>query len=211
MEAIKLMEKDIKGKMLNLSVLDKDKTVLIIIDMVNGFVYDGSLSSSRVAGIVKNIVELNEKTGKIKKVFFIDSHDKNSSEFKNFPVHCVNDTEEALLIPELTVYANDENSVCIRKNSTNGFNNNIFREWFLNNIGEIDNYIVTGCVTDICVLQFTLSLKAFLNDENKSKRVIVPVNCVETYDGGSHDGDLMNLFALYNMHTSGVEIVEKID
>ncbi len=54
MEALKNIENDLKGKTIELSEFEKDKTVLIVIDMVNGFVYSGPLSSPRVAGIVKN-------------------------------------------------------------------------------------------------------------------------------------------------------------
>lgn len=43
------------------------------------------------------------------------------------------------------------------------------------------------------------------------KRIIVPMNAVETFDLGAHNGDLMNLFALYNMHTCGIEVYDKIN
>jgi nicotinamidase-related amidase len=212
MEALKKIENDLKGKNIELSEFDKDKTVLIVIDMVNGFVYSGPLSSPRVAGIVNNIVELNKKTNGFKKVFFMDSHEENSKEFGSFPLHCIKGSHEAELIPELKKDVSEgPDTLCIHKNSTNGFNSNIFKQWLEKNMDEVDNYIITGCVTDICVLQFALSLKAYFNENNKSKRIVVPKDCVETYDGGSHDGDLMNLFALYNMHTSGIEIADKIN
>jgi nicotinamidase-related amidase len=212
MEALKKIENDLKRKNIELSEFDKDKTVLIVIDMVNGFVYSGPLSSPRVAGIVNNIVELNEKTNGFKKVFFMDSHEENSKEFCSFPLHCIKGSHEAELIPELKKDVSEgPDTLYIHKNSTNGFYSNIFKQWLEKNMDEVDNYIITGCVTDICVLQFVLSLKAYFNENNKSKRIVVPKDCVETYDGGSHDGDLMNLFALYNMHTSGIEIADKIN
>ena len=86
-----------------------------------------------------------------------------------------------------------------------------FQEWLKKYENEVDNFIVSGCVTDICVLQFTLSLRAYFNENNKDKRIIVPMDCVETYEVGSHDGNLMNLFALYNMHINGIEVAEKIN
>ena len=39
---------------------------------------------------------------------------------------------------------------------------------------EIDAYIITGCCSDICVLQFALTLKTYLNAQNIDKKVIVP-------------------------------------
>lgn len=211
MDALKVIENEIKGKSVELTSLKKEKTALITIDMVNGFVYTGPLSSPRVASIVDNIVSLNERTKGYKKVFFIDSHDEECAEFNSFPLHCLRNTEEANLIQELIPFTKEQDSICIEKNSTNGFNNNNFQEWLNKHIDIIDNYIIIGCVTDICVLQFTLSLKSYFNDRNINKRILVPINAVETYDGGSHDGYLMNLFALYNMHTSGIEIVDKIN
>lgn len=212
MEALKKIENDLTGKTIDLSEIDKDKTVLIVVDMVNGFVNSGPLSSPRVAGIAKNIAELNEKTKGFKKVFFQDSHEENSKEFGSFPQHCISGSNEAELIPELkTEFSEGPETLYIHKNSTNGFNTVEFQKWLEENIDKVNNYIITGCVTDICVLQLALSLKAYFNQVNMNKRIIVPKDCVETYDGGSHDGYLMNLFALYNMHTNGIEIADKIN
>lgn len=47
--------------------------------------------------------------------------------------------------------------------------------------------------------------------QNKKARVIVPVNTVETYDLGLHDGDLMNIMALYNMMINGIEVVAGVE
>lgn len=204
------IEQELRGRTIELKSLDKDKTALFVVDMVVGFVYSGALSSPRVAAIVNNIAELNEKTKGFKKMFFLDSHEENSQEFKYFPQHCVKKTEEAKLIPELKLAKDDPNIYFAEKNSTNGFHSSVFQDWLEKNEDMVDNYIITGCVTDICILQFALSLKSYFNEKNIDKRIIIPKNCVETFDGGSHDGYLMNLFALYNMHVSGIEIVDKI-
>jgi hypothetical protein len=46
--------------------------------------------------------------------------------------------------------------------------------------------------------------------QNKNYRVIVPVNAVETYDFGMHNGDLVNVMALYNMIINGIEVVKEV-
>lgn len=212
MDIIKEIENELKGETIDLCSINKEKTALITVDMVNGFVYSGALSSPRVASIVNNIVEINKKAEHIKKVFFVDSHEEASIEFSSFPKHCLKNTHEADLIHELKPFLSQEkNAVCIEKNSTNGFMSNDFKEWLNKNMHETDNYIVVGCVTDICVLQFALSLKAYFNEENLNKRIIVPIDCVHTFDGGTHKADLMNLFALYNMKLCGIEVVDKIN
>ncbi len=212
MEAIKKMEEELRGKTIELSSLDKEKTALFVVDMVNGFVYSGALASPRVANKVQNIVDLNKRMKGYKKVFFLDTHDENSLEFRSFPMHCIKGEKEAELIDELkSEDSQGEETFYIEKNSTNGFHAEGFKAWIKNYEDKVDNYVVTGCVTDICVLQFSLTLKSYFNENNKEKRIIVPVNTVETYSGGTHDGDLINLFSLYNMHTSGIEIADKIE
>ena len=211
MDAIKKIESELKGKTIELSSLDKDRTALFVVDMVNGFVYSGALASPRVAAIVENVVDLNKKMKGYKKVFFLDTHDENSLEFRSFPMHCIKGEFEAELIPELkTKDSEGQETFYIEKNSTNGFHADGFKQWIKTYEDKVDNYVITGCVTDICVLQFALTLKTYFNEKNKSVRLIVPANTVETYEVGSHDGDLINLFALYNMHISGIEIVDKI-
>lgn len=211
MEALKKIEEELKGKEIDLSSLDKDRTVLLVVDMVNGFVYSGALASPRVAAKVENIVELNKKMKGYKKMFFLDTHSDDSKEFCSFPPHCIKGEKEAELIPELmTEDSEGQETYYIEKNSTNGFHAEGFKEWLNKYEDEVDNFIITGCVTDICILQFSLTLKSYFNEKNKEKRLIVPANMVETYEGGSHDGDLINLFSLYNMHTSGIEIVDRV-
>ena len=47
--------------------------------------------------------------------------------------------------------------------------------------------------------------------ENQRRRVIVPMNGVETYDANEHDGDTLHNMALYIMYINGVDIVESIN
>ena len=61
--------------------------------------------------------------------------------------------------------------------------------------------------------QLALTLKAFFNESNIKSRIIIPIRGVETFnlEGTNHDGDLMNLFALYNMKINGIELVTNIE
>jgi len=138
MDALEMMEKELKGNTIDLSKLNKDKTALFVVDMVNGFVYTGPLSSPRVAAIAKNVAELNEKTKGYKKVFFLDSHEEQSQEFSSFPLHCLKGTIEAELIPELKTEASEgQETLYIEKNSTNGFNSKEFKNWFAKNMDKL--------------------------------------------------------------------------
>ena len=70
--------------------------------------------------------------------------------------------------------------------------------------------MVCGYVTDICCLQYSLSQRAYMNQENLEGRVSAVVNAMETYDlmAINHSRDLMNIFAFYNMKLNGIELVK---
>jgi nicotinamidase-related amidase len=198
-----------------LSVIDikdfsKKDTALVNVDIINGFCKEGNLSSDRVAEIIPEAVRLNEKFREFTRLYFIDKHDKTSEEFNAYIEHCISNTSEAEIIDELKKYI-DERAVVCNKNSVNGFFSIEFQNWFIKN-SSITNYIVIGDVTDICVLNFCLTLKTYFNEKNIKSRIIVPLSGVETFDLDvtDHDGDIMNLFALYNMRMNGIEIVEDI-
>lgn len=197
-------------KSLSMNALDSSKTALIVIDMVNGFAKTGNLYSDRVENIIPTVVDITKKFKNYTKLFIADTHDEKSVEFEAYLPHCIGD--ESQVIKELKVLY-DENSKEIPKNSTNGFLAPLFQEWFTKNKDTYNQYILIGDCTDICVLQFALSLKAYFNEHNQTSRIIVPLDAVETYhlDLNNHDGDLMNLFALYNMALNGIELVKTIE
>lgn len=186
-----------------------DDTVLINIDLINGFVKNGNLHSERVEMLIPKVVEYNNMFRQFQRIYVRDNHHNESLEFQYFPVHGVG--EESQIISELQEFIDDKATV-VTKNSTNGFLSRGFGEWLNNNYQDISNYILIGDCTDICILQFALSIKAFYNQWDIESRVIVPVDGVDTYDhkDSLHDGEVMNLFALYNMYINGIEIVKGI-
>ena len=205
------MQNEIKGKVIKLTDLPKEKTALVVMDMVNGFVHAGIMSSPRVEKIVDNIVSINERTLGYKKVFFLEQHDEDSIEFKIYARHCVKNSEEAELIPSLNCGATiNSNTTIIHKNSTNGFHAPEFKVWLHENESQIENYIIEGCSTDICVKHFTETLKTYFNEKNIDRRIIVPIDSVETFDFGTHDGDLMKVISLWEMKSNGIEVVDTI-
>jgi nicotinamidase-related amidase len=206
------MQKEISDKVVSLTDLPKDKTALIIVDMVNGFVHQGTLSSQRVVEIINTLVIINERTQGYKKIFFLDQHDENSVEFSNYPKHCLKGNLESELINELICQeaTSHNNTTMIPKNSTNGFHAPEFKVWLDNNEDIMENYIILGCEVDICVSHFATTLKTYFNQKNLHRRIIVPVDSVETFDFGNHDGDLMKVISLWEMQSNGIEIVASI-
>lgn len=194
---------------LKLRDLPNEETVLIIVDMINGFAREGALQSPRVEGLIPQITELSKECGKlgVKKIVFADCHTDESPEFSAYPAHCKCGTSESEVVDEIKSVGS---YLLINKNSTNGFIEDEFQKWLKNN-GKIKNFIVVGDCTDICVQQFVITLKTWFNMQNKNVRVIVPVNAVDTYDFEMHDADLMNVTAIYNMYGNGIEPVSEIE
>lgn len=191
-----------------LKELRSNQTALVIIDMVNGFAREGALQSPRVEELIPEITKLiracNELS--ITKLAFADCHTEVSPEFDAYPAHCLLGTHEGEIVDEIKAVGG---YTLIPKNSTNGFLEEEFQSWLKKN-QKIDTFIITGDCTDICIQQFAITLKTWFNLLNKKVRIIVPRNAVETYDLGLHDGDLMNVMALYNMMGNGIEVVNSL-
>lgn len=184
--------------------LQKEQTALVMVDMVNGFTKEGALSSPRVEGLIPEIATLSKACDKlqIKKLAFADCHTKASPEFDAYPEHCMAGTSEGEIVDELKGIGG---YTLIPKNSTNGFLEEAFQRWLQEN-EDVNTFIITGGCTNICISHFAITLKTWFNVQNRKVRVIVPINAVETYDLGLHDGDLMHVMALYNMMINGVEL-----
>lgn len=198
-----------KLPLVNLNDLEAGKTALVIVDMINGFAREGALQSPRVEALIPEITKLsNACTDKdIVKLAFADSHSDASPEFEAYPCHCKAGTSESEIVDEIKEIGG---YLLIPKNSTNGFLEVKFQEWLKAN-PQIDTFIVVGDCTDICVQQFAITLKTWFNMQDKKSRILVPINAVDTYDFGMHNGDLMHVVALYNMIGNGIEVVSSIN
>ena len=188
--------------------LDSNRSMLIMVDMINGFIKEGALSSPLIEDIIEPIKQLISSCNEvdIPVIAFVDSHTENSAEFSSYPIHCIEDTSESEIVEDLI---NDSNYIIIKKNSTNGFIEKVFQEKLITN-PQINTFVVVGCCTDICVMQFCLTLKTYFNSIDKNVDIIVPVNCVETFDLGNHESTLMNIMSLQLMQNAGIKLVKAI-
>lgn len=195
----------------NISWQDIKNTDIFVVDMINGFCKEGAMADRSIMDIVPNIKKVLSKYKKIDKnaYFFVDYHEDSAIEFKSFPVHCLKDSVESNVVNELKEYVN-ENKI-IHKNSTNGFHElTTYLDAFLNNQPEY--IIITGCCTDICVLQFALTLKTWLNAHNMDVDLILPLDCVDTYESGDsyHPADQFNQMAITLLQQAGIKIYKAI-
>ena len=167
-------------------------------DMLRGFLAEGySLYCGREArDIIPDVQRLLERELRQgSKIFYLcDHHLPDDPEFKMFPPHCVEGTEEAELIPELSQYPGE----IIPKRTFSSFYNTPLDK----RLKEIkpDTIVVCGVTTHICVLQ------AVIDARNRGYEVEVPVDCVASFDKKAH------FFALdYMEKVLGAKLIRPAD
>ena len=168
---------------------EKMKRILVIVDMVNGFVNEGALADKKINAITPNIVDLIQMGEFDDIIAFRDCHQKDDKEFKVYPPHCLAGTRESEMIEELKPYQND--FIDMPKRTTNGFICDSFKKYWQNVKNEQCEYVVTGCCTDICVKDFCDSLISGIAKSGNFSNVIVLKDCVATFDSPVHNAKEM--------------------
>lgn len=157
--------------------------VLIVVDMVNGFVYNGPLHDIECSKIIprqKEIIDDYLDNGDLV-VFIKDTHTKDSTEFSRMPIHCLENKDESELVPELREYVGRDNVITINKNSTSFNEAPEFRELITNlvNLKRVDEI---GVCTDICDFNGIMGLANRLNQENRDVSIYVHEDAVATFN-----------------------------
>jgi nicotinamidase-related amidase len=208
---------------LNTLVDDPQHIAIICVDVTNGFCHEGQLASPRVKGIIAPIVSLFEKawSAGVRHILLPqDTHEPQAVEFGQFPPHCVRGTAEAETVPEIKALPYYEHMVVMEKNSIHSGMNTHLNAWIAAH-PEVDTFIVVGDCTDLCTYQLAMHLRLEANARQLQRRVVVPADCVDTYDmpvdlaqkigALPHDADLLHAVFLYHMALNGVDVVSRIE
>lgn len=199
-----------------------ERIAIMSVDLIVGFCHMGPLSSPRVAGIlpaVRALFERANEAGISHVVLTQDTHRPDAEEFSSYPPHCIAGTDESRTAPELASLPFANEFTVVEKNSIASVIEPEFTNWE-ESYGPFTTYIVVGDCTDLCVYQAAMALKLRSVAQHLGQRIIIPANCVETYDisvdtareigAQPHDGDLLHHVFLHSMAQNGVEIVGRI-
>lgn len=198
-----------------------DRVALLIVDMVNGFCKEGALASPRVGALIEPVCRLLLDAGACgveRVLFFADTHPGDAREFAAFPPHCLAGTAEAEVVAELLVVPAAAQGEIVPKNSLCSV---WAGDWHQRLVAAGTRaVVVAGDCTDLCVYHLAMPLLLHANQAGYDLEVIVPANCVETYDlpvpmarsigAMPHDGDLLHKVFLYHMALNGVRVVASI-
>lgn len=188
--------------------MDKKETIIFSIDINNGFCRGGALYSPRTKALIPATVKfLAYALAKGYEVTaFTDCHGEDSPEFSVYPEHCLSTDAESRLVSELEFLYNSPKARVIPKNSTNGF-----FVIYPKAMEKYENFIISGCCTDICVYQFAITLKAYFNQRNLRKNVIAVSSLIDTFDMPGHNADEINSIFFTSMLANGIIVVDSIE
>lgn len=207
---------------LSAAITEPARTALCSVDLLEGFCYEGTLSSPRAAACVQPSAELFRRTyerGVRNFVSIQEWHSEHAEEFKAYGTHCVRGTREAELVHELASLPFARNIEIVHKNSLHTVIGTTMEQW-LEQHSLVDTFLIVGLCTDLCTYDLALDLKLRANSRDIPRRVIVPANCVNTYDLAAdvaqkrgavpHDADLAHAYFLYMMALNKIEVVSAI-
>lgn len=198
--------------------LKPENLAVISADLVNGFCYEGALASPRIAGVVEPSADLFKRAyslGVRQFVLVQEYHTHDAVEFAQFGPHCIRETEEAQTVEALASLPFADLFETIHKNSLHPALDTGMDEWLAQR-PDVNTFITVGDCTDLCLYQLVMHLKLGANARDKRVNVIVPADCVQTYDlpletaqqidAMPHDGDLMHAIFLYHMALNGAQV-----
>jgi nicotinamidase/pyrazinamidase len=159
--------------------------VVLVIDMTKAFMEPGHAlycgdNARKIIPNVRALLEREIKNG-AKVLFLNDHHDPDDLEFKMFPPHSIEGTEETNEIPELADFPGE----VIPKKRYSAF----YGTTLGTRLVELkpDKIIITGVCTDICVCHTTSDAR------DRDYEVEVPADCVASFDEDAHRFALVHM------------------
>jgi nicotinamidase-related amidase len=214
------------------------RTGLVIVDEVNGFATTGAgaLAPRTANAQVARMVEETDRLARdfaarnLPIVAFLDSHQPGRPE-PPYPPHCEKGSGEEELVPQLKWLEDCPRATLLRKDCINGFvgatelstGENWMVHW-VNNDG-LEAIVVVGICTDICVMDFVLTMLSARNHRMlpSLRHIVVYEPGCATYDlpketaialglpeTAAHPQDLTHHLGLYFMASRGAVLASTL-
>ncbi len=155
------------------------KKAVLVVDMLNDFTLDDAPlkvdENRKIIPNIKSLLESERKNG-TPIIYVCDAHDENDREFEIWPKHCIKGTKGAEVVEELKPQKED---FIVEKKTYDGFYNTNLNE-LLKSL-DVKKLIITGCVSNICILHTASS--AVL----RGYEVEIPLNCISSLDERSRE------------------------
>lgn len=215
---------------------------LVIVDPVCGFTREGNLADpEHMVPMVREIAaeyrRLRERLGdRLCVQIFMDAHEADIPE-PPYPPHCIRETDEELIDPELASLIDDLRVEFTQKDCINGFVGsmwqvgeinhweNWFVDWVLGN--EIQTLVFVGDCTDICVADLVLTTLSARNhgmftvidpDDDRQAYaeaitgmdIVVLETACETFEAPGHDREAWHHIGLAMMASRGAKIADQL-
>jgi nicotinamidase-related amidase len=211
---------------------------LVIVDEVNGF---ATVGAGYLAPPVENpqVIRMIAETDRLARAFsghnwpifaFLDTHMPGKAE-PPYPPHCEAGTDQENLVPALKWLEDDANATLVRKDCINGFvgaiapdGSNRAVDWV--NRHKLEQILVVGICTDICVMDFVLTFLSARNHDlmPSLKDILVYEAGCSTYDlpretaeksglpsHAAHPQDVTHYMGLYFMASRGAQLIDKVE
>ncbi len=213
------------------------RTGLVIVDEVNGFATVGAgnlappAANPQVARMVAETVSAGRRfqAAGWPILAFLDTHEPGKPE-PPYPPHCEAGTGEEQLVPALQWLETEAAATLVRKDCINGFigaiqgGRNRLVDWV--NENRLTAVLAVGICTDICVMDFVLTLLSARNHglmPTLEDIVVYEPGC-STYDlprataeqlglpaTAAHPQDLAHHLGLYFMASRGAVLADALD
>ena len=217
--------------------LGRDGWGLVIVDIVNGF---ATVGAGNLAPPAENpqVTRMVAEADRLARGFaergwpvlaFLDTHEPGVPE-PPYPPHCEAGTGEEELVPALQWLETASSATLGRKDCINGFvgaigadGRNAVVDWA--NANRVENILVVGICTDICVMDFVLTMLSARNHglTETCREIAVYDGGCATYDlpkaaaaslglpeTASHPQDLTHHMGLYFMAARGARLAEAV-
>ncbi len=157
-------------------VIADRSTGLIVVDVLNGFctVGFGPLAPQEPDEQIATMVSESDRLARTfvergwPVLAFLDTHEPGKPE-PPYPAHCEKGTGEEELVTELQWLQDNSLATLVRKDCINGFigsididtQRNVLLQWINDN--KLESLVVVGICTDICVMDFVLTMLSVRN------------------------------------------------